>query len=163
VTRSFKTSAVLLLVLLLPSPAIASVIYTYDHLGLYSFSFEREQIVEDFFVFNDPYDGHPDGPLLTLTEPTNCNITQVIVDALFNLERNEIEVHGFCTNPFGLMADQIGFNERFDHLGTYAGLGGGTLTIAQVPDPGPTWLVGALGMFAVVVMGRSYRRVRRAT
>ena len=61
-TRSIKSSAVLLLVLLLPSPAAASIIYTYDHFGLYSFSFVREQIVEDFFVFNDPYHGHPDGP-----------------------------------------------------------------------------------------------------
>ena len=87
----------------------------------------------------------------------------MIVDGLFNFQRNEIEVHGLCTNPFGIMADQIGFNERFDHLGTYAGLGGGTLTIAEVPERGPTWLVSALGMLAIVVAGRRYRRVGRTS
>lgn len=135
------------------SSAHATVLWEFDSGAELSFSWMQEVFNEDFFVFNDPYDGNPDGPLSSLTEPAGCNVFQVVVDADGFVGTipggNEIEVFGtpFCFFNFGF-GDQ-----RFTQLGTYTS-GSATLTISEVPDSGPTWLLGAISLSALLVRRR---------
>ena len=144
------------------APADAAFLYDFQSGGVFSFSWMQEVFKEDFWVFNDPYDGNPDGPLLTLTEEASCDVTNIVVDGngILNFRRNEIEVFG--RGPSGLPAScgyLFGFgSQRFDHLGTYLSDGGpARLTISDVPDGGPTWLLSTLGILFVVGTRRLLR------
>ena len=137
-------------------PVAATVLWEFQSDGELSFSWTQEVFKEDFWVFNDPYDGNPDGPLLTLTEPAGCNVFQIVVDGDGFTGAipggNEIEVFG---NP--LCFYNIGFgSQRFDHLGTYISHAG-VLTISEVPDLGSTAMLLALGIGALAIR----RRIRR--
>lgn len=148
---TFVVAAVLLWT---AKPAEATFLYEYSwHSGSqdvgFSFSFTRDEITQSSLVFNDPFTGSISGPLLTLQEPTNCNITQVVFAAQFLLNENEIGVYGFCFNPLSAFVNEDHFHQRFDHLGTYTGTKGGVLTISEVPDLGSTAMMFALGIAAL--------------
>jgi len=141
------------------APADATFLYDFQSGGAFSFSWTQEVFKEDFWVFNDPYDGNPDGPLLTLTEEASCDVDQIVVDGngILNFRHNEIEVFG--RGPSGLPHScgyLFGFStQRFDHLGTYfSGGGPARLTISEVPENGPTWLLSALAIVGVYLTRR---------
>ena len=156
-----RVTLVAVLLTLLAAPGNATVLYDFQSGGALSFSWTQDVFHEDFWVFNDPYDGNPDGPLLTLTEPPGCDVFQIVVDGDGFTGTvpggNEIEVFGRDGSPLGCFF-LFGFgSQRFDHFGTYTS-DTATLRISEVPDAGPTWLLGALGFASVAFAARLTRR-----
>src|SRR5215211_6486704 len=122
--------AAVALVALSPRSADATFLYEFQSGSDLSFSWTQEIFHEDFWVFNDPYDGNPDGPLSTLAEPADCDVSQIVVDGDGFTGTfpggNEIEVFGRGPSGFpGSCMYLFGFgSQRFTQLGTYLSGGG---------------------------------------